>query len=381
MGPDCFGSPTFEGYARVDRQGHGHLVTVSGRAAILLALRALGIGPGDRVLVPTYHCPTMIEPVVHIGATPLFYPIDAAGDADFGALQSQDVALAKAVLVAHFFGLPKDLRPVRDWCHARGLALIEDCAHAYFGHSAQGPVGSIGDLAIASVPKFFAAVEGGCLIARKPELLLPPLNAPRALHELRTIWDCMELSARAGRLGIGTAVMRALMQLKGRLRGHWKRNAGDIGGGSQGDDESPFKTISSVRANQRASWFTRRVIDGTNAQRLVTARRANYLRFAAHFDAVAGLRPLFAQLPDGAVPYVFPLWVDQPSPLYATLRARGVPLYRWDVRWPGTPDIANDAAAVWSSGIFQLVCHQDMTSEDIDRVAAVVREEAIRCRR
>src|SRR5262252_9349500 len=49
----------------------------SGRAAIFLGLEALGVGPGDRVLVPTYHCPTMIAPIVRLGAKPLFYPINA----------------------------------------------------------------------------------------------------------------------------------------------------------------------------------------------------------------------------------------------------------------------------------------------------------------
>jgi aspartate/methionine/tyrosine aminotransferase len=50
------------------------LFTTSGRAAIALALRALGVAPGDRVLVPTYHCPTMIAPVVSTGADPRSIP-------------------------------------------------------------------------------------------------------------------------------------------------------------------------------------------------------------------------------------------------------------------------------------------------------------------
>jgi len=52
--------------------------TTSGRAAIEVALRVLGVGPGDKVLVPTYHCPTMIAPVVRSGAEPAFYPITAS---------------------------------------------------------------------------------------------------------------------------------------------------------------------------------------------------------------------------------------------------------------------------------------------------------------
>ena len=49
--------------------------TASGAAAILLALRDAGVGRGDRVIIPAYHCPTMVFPVLAIGAEPLFVPI------------------------------------------------------------------------------------------------------------------------------------------------------------------------------------------------------------------------------------------------------------------------------------------------------------------
>src|SRR6188472_4335877 len=71
-GPKRSGTPCI-----VDRSDI--VFTRSGQAAIGLALRDLAVGPGDRVLVPTYHCPTMIAPVAALGAQPLFFPLDAAG--------------------------------------------------------------------------------------------------------------------------------------------------------------------------------------------------------------------------------------------------------------------------------------------------------------
>jgi hypothetical protein len=64
--------------------------TTSGRASILLALQALGVGPGQAVLLPTYHCPSMVAPVTHLGATPVFYPIDEQGTPLLQSLQQQD---------------------------------------------------------------------------------------------------------------------------------------------------------------------------------------------------------------------------------------------------------------------------------------------------
>jgi dTDP-4-amino-4,6-dideoxygalactose transaminase len=67
---------TFAGAARVDQHSlldhPRHLLTTSGRAAILLALECLDVGPGDLVLLPSYHCPTMVSPVKTLGADAAF---------------------------------------------------------------------------------------------------------------------------------------------------------------------------------------------------------------------------------------------------------------------------------------------------------------------
>src|SRR5512141_2332833 len=83
--------------------GH-YRYTISGRAAIALALRVLGVKPGDKVLVPTYHCPTMITPIVQAGAAPVFYPITASGGADLHWIERIELAGVKVVLAAHYFG-------------------------------------------------------------------------------------------------------------------------------------------------------------------------------------------------------------------------------------------------------------------------------------
>src|SRR5690349_21294936 len=133
--------------------------------AIALALRALQIRPGDKVLVPTYHCPTMIAPVVQCGAQPMFYPVTASGDVDLKWLQRTTLAGARALLATHYFGIPQPMSGLRAFCDAQRIALIEDCAHAFFGVSEGVPLGSLGDMAIASLPKFFPVSEGGLIVS------------------------------------------------------------------------------------------------------------------------------------------------------------------------------------------------------------------------
>ena len=370
LGLDTKGIPVADSWPRVDQQGP-RCFTVSGRTAILHGLRQLGVGRGDAVLVPTYHCPTMIEPLQLLGAEPLFYPITAQGCADLDHLRQADLRNAKAMLCAHFFGLPLDMAPVRAFCDEHGLLMIEDCAHAYFGRSAAAALGSLGDVAIASVPKFFPVVEGGCLVSRRAAL--PRLRAPGSLHDLRTAWDSFELGAASGRLGWIGAAVRGLARLKNRLRHRSDKPVVDTP--ASADSASPYRTIDLDRAEHRAARFAEWVTTHADVQRIVSARRRNYSRFAVAFEGAVGARALFPNLPAGAVPYVFPLWVDDPTLAYPAVRRLGVPLYRWDIVWPGTPVLPGDAGPAWSTHVFQLVCHQDMTEEDIDLVAAAVRRQ------
>jgi perosamine synthetase len=137
----------------------------SGRAAIALALATLAIGKGDRVLVPTYHCPTMIAPVVAAGADLVFFPIDERGAPRLDAIDPRSLSGVRAMLAAHYFGLPQSFAAVRAFCDTHKIAFIEDCAHALFGLSDGKPVGSSGDFAIASLTKFLPLAGGGCLAA------------------------------------------------------------------------------------------------------------------------------------------------------------------------------------------------------------------------
>jgi len=98
--------------------------TTSGRAAIALGLELLGVGPGHKVLVPTYHCPTMIAPIVKLGGSPLFYPLTSSGAPDLEYIQQHDEHPVTAMLVPHYFGLPQPMTKIR-----RLLRRTPDCAH------------------------------------------------------------------------------------------------------------------------------------------------------------------------------------------------------------------------------------------------------------
>jgi len=74
-------------------------------------------------------------------------------------------------------------------------------------------------------------------------------------------------------------------------------------------------------------------------------------------------------LADDAVPYVFPLWVNDADRVYHSLRALALPVFRWDRIWPDTPTLADDVGPSWSQHVLQLLCHQDLGEADVARTA------------
>jgi hypothetical protein len=79
-------------------------------------------------------------------------------------------------------------------------------------------------------------------------------------------------------------------------------------------------------------------------------------------------------LPESAVPYVFPLWVDSPAQSYQRVRSSGIPVFRWDDTWDDVPVIPGDSGAEWAVHVFQLGCHQDLDLDDLDFMADTLRQ-------
>ena len=152
-----FASLNFEGGKRppsILDAGETRFVT-SGRVAIALALRQMKVSADDSVLVPSYHCASMIEPVIWAGATPVFYRINSDTSVNLDDIAAKVNASTKVLMVTNYFGFPQDLTKIRAFCDAHGLLMLEDCAHSFLGEHNGKSVGSYGDYAIASSMKFF----------------------------------------------------------------------------------------------------------------------------------------------------------------------------------------------------------------------------------
>jgi dTDP-4-amino-4,6-dideoxygalactose transaminase len=390
--------------------------TTSGRAALYQALRALKLHSGDTVLVPTYHCPTMVAPVICAGGVPEFVAIGTDGLPRLDLLAPHQVQRARALIVAHYFGLVRDLSEVRRWCDAQRIVLIEDCAHALLGHTGGHAVGSWGDYVTASVSKFLPVSEMGLLATRQRPLEWQGL-APGLRAQTKGVVDVLEVAVRHGRPAGLAPLLAPMFRLKNRRLARAAAASGDQGHGALAGrvadadadwnpdavDTQPAElaatraegqAMPSVLPSALAEAQARMLTDCDMArieqapvlvsrllhrwlprQRLVSRRKRHYDHYAELLRALPGARALQPQRPVGSAPYVFPLWVDDAERVYHRLRIAGLPVFRWDRLWPGTPRLAGDEGLAWSTHVLQLLCHQDLRTADIERVGAALHRE------
>lgn len=343
--------------------------TTSGRASISLALQALGVRANELVLLPTYHCPTMVAPAATLGAEPFFYPVDDHGTPDLTWLSAQDLRGARVMLVAHFFGLPQPMARIRRWCDERGIALIEDCAHALFGASDGRPIGSWGDVAIGSLTKFLPVPEGGCLVLNRGQRP-PALSSCGMRTQAKMLLDIVEEGARHGRLGVAGRGFTASLDALRALR---KSVSAPTAASFKADSAAAVISIDTALTLRELSWGSRTLALRLPRERIVEQRRRNHALLTQGLQGIEGVALIQPDLPPGSSPYVLPIWVRQPDPGYQALRAESIPVFRWDRLWPSMPVLPGDAGWNWSHHVIQLACHQDLMPQDIDRMLSAVR--------
>jgi len=366
------------------------LVT-SGRIAIGLALRALGIKPGDVVLVPAYHSPSMVPPAHWCGATVAFYRMCPDTAPDLADIEAKIAAgNVKAILATHFFGIPHDLAPLRALCDRHGIGLVEDCAHCFFGTRDGVAVGSTGDYAIGSTMKFFPIYEGGCLVSRRHRLDVV-LHGAGAGFELKTALNTLEAAFARGRLPVLRILLALPLQLKSALWTALKSRGARSGGSGSSAAAAPATALAPSSsdssfdfdarwADKRSSWFSRTVLRAVSPARVVARRRHNYLELQRALDGVPGCRPLFARLPDGACPWMFPLLVDRPQAVADALQDAGVPITRFGATlWEGV-DASVCANSAWlGQHLIALPCHQALDDAERAWLHAQVRQALQAC--
>lgn len=153
--------------------GVRHAVAVtSGTAALMTALAALGIGPGDEVIVPTYTWVATINAIVVMGAVPVFVDIDDTLTMDPTKIDAAVTPRTRVLLPVHMRGCGADMAPLLDAARRHRVLVLEDAAQAVGGRYRGRRLGTLGDMGAYSLQyhKVITTGEGGMVVTNDPAL-------------------------------------------------------------------------------------------------------------------------------------------------------------------------------------------------------------------
>lgn len=146
----------------------------NGTVAIHLALDALGVGPGDEVIVPSFTYIASVNTILQTGAKPVYVDsLEATLQVDPDSIRRAITPRTKAIMAVHLYGHPCDMDAIVAICREHKLLLVEDCAEAFGSRWKGQHVGTFGDAATFSFfgNKTITTGEGGMVLARDPAVM------------------------------------------------------------------------------------------------------------------------------------------------------------------------------------------------------------------
>ena len=297
------------------------------RNAIYHGLKALGVSPGDTVLVPALHCATAVESILRYGARVKFYNIHRDCSPDFCDIQAKIDKKSRAVLAIHYFGLPQPIRRFQEMCEDHHLYLIEDCAHVLTAEAGDCALGTYGDISVFSWRKFLPLYDGGHLVINNPNL------------HLDVSWE------KGGFLFFLKVTKNILDKLIDDSSGkaisamsHLLRFPYSIGRGLLSTNESQPRafTINNYGldfdpsvVDLEMSALSRYILRNVDIPAIVEKRRLNYAYLLNALKWIPRITAAFPDLPENVCPWVFPVFAHGQQNFHVTLRSKGIPAFTW----------------------------------------------------
>ncbi len=265
----------------------------NGTDALQLALTALGVDRGDAVLTAANAGGYASTAARSIGAVPVYADVDASSLLLTVATLEDAIthldAAPKAVVVTHLFGMMAEVASIVEWAHARGIAVVEDCAQALGARTDGRMAGSVADVATASfypTKNLGALGDGGAVLTSRPELAV-------AARELRQYgWESKYRASRpAGRNSRLDELQAAILRVKLPLLDGWNERRRELHSRFQAAAPSSVRFVHSATERFTAHLCVVEVDDRAGARDLLVDRG---VRTDVHYPIPDHLQPLVA---------------------------------------------------------------------------------------
>jgi len=344
------------------------------RNGVWEAARLAGLKAGDEVLMPYYTSGIEVEALEQWGAIPVFYHITNNLEPDFDDVKNKITTRTRMFYLIHYFGFAQPLDQVRELCHRYGLILFEDNALGYLSADQHArPLGSTGDFGLLCPRKTLPLPHGGLMVINNEKYIpatYPPQRHPSYYSTLGETWSLL-LRARIARGGVGGATAAAF---KNHFIPAGKKIFARMGATHT---ESGGAEFSKEKTDWGMSPLSEHLLYRYNAREIIRIRREHYQMLTNEFRKTKSLsiELLFPDLPPHACPLEYMIIVRDIRALTQALRDARVEggLHWW---WQKPQQIGgNDEVAkkLLTRGIL-LPIHQNLTTDDIKRIAEVIRD-------
>ena len=299
------------------------------RQALVEAMRLIGTGSGDEVLVPSLICKDVLASIHTLGATPVFFEVDH----NLNPIGLDQISSSKAIIVVNYFGFAQDLAPFNKYCERTGAVLIEDNAHGYLSADPLGVVlGTRASVGITSIRKTLRVPDGATLTVNS-DLFVARLSPqlPFTNKALGARWIMQILLANLGR-----ALHLPLIDLF-RAPVRWSRKLKTGSALPVSGSDSEIEHIIPTAPRQSSMSRIQRI-----DHHLELARRRNLYKIVSELAVKTSAVPVFNHLPDFCSPYGFPFYGDAETAkkMHVQTRRNGTEV----IQWPELPNSVVETA-------------------------------------
>lgn len=330
----------------------------------------------DEVLVPAFHCPSGITPLIEAGLRPVYYRIRTDLSIDVEDLLTKVGRRTRAVVVIHFFGFETDLQPFQS-LRSHGVSLVEDWSHSFLHVAPLRLPRPQGDYQVFSFWKLApCGVGGGLRRLTKP--------SGQGWSRGRTSWregavrfkrELEEVLAHSPHRS-GAAIFSTLERMRLALRSRPAEPSATAGNAQPLLGEDHYAFDRALAAAAMPNWAKRRLFC-TDLADVATKRRDHFATYARLLPQNNDFRLLRKDLTGDVCPWVFPVLLKNRDQIDRQWRAAGVPLHTFGI-WlhssleQDTDKATRDDAALLASELLCLSIHQGLEMCHIEHAAHVI---------
>lgn len=338
------------------------------RTGIHEAIKILGIGEGDHVLVPAFNCGSEIDPILECKAELTLYPVGLTTFVNPDDIASRIRENTKAIYLIHYFGfLQPEMAKISKLARAKGIPIIEDCALSLFSRAGKNHVEGSCDFSVFCFYKFYPVIGGGALVCSLPDMsekFTKPF--PKKLERNTVLKSILQTV-------LGEYLYRHLVDnLKKLLKRD--RSPEKIAKITSRPDMLADYYFDPMFSQTRISKLTKKLLFTYNPLDMVDVRRENFNLVLEGLKDVEAATPLFHSLPQGVCPLSFPVLVSNQEIVCKALNDARIDATPWWSGYHSGVDWSDQETACFlKDHLISLPIHQYLKPEQINYMTEMLK--------